>query len=310
MKNPHDKFVKETLTRRENAVSFFREYLPPEIVSQLDWRTLKIAKDSFIKPELEERFSDIVYEIRAKGKTVFIYLLLEHQSSADPWMALRFLRYMLELWELWRKQNPGKRKLPGIIPVLLYHGKDEWKVSVNFQDLFDEPGLTADFIPKFRYLLKDFSLTGDEEIRGKIMLRLFLMLVSKIFSPDFREEFDRIIPLITELSRQETGMKYIETALRYIFHASDAFTLTELETELEKALDEDRKGVIMTIADELRMEGEIKGEIKAYQELLTQGLLPETVAERLKEKIAELTKELENIISQLYTGEGSSESLR
>ncbi len=31
MRNPHDKFFKETLTRRENAVSFFREYLSDRI---------------------------------------------------------------------------------------------------------------------------------------------------------------------------------------------------------------------------------------------------------------------------------------
>jgi len=39
MNNPHDRFFKETLTRKENAASFFREYLPEDVTSGLDWRT-------------------------------------------------------------------------------------------------------------------------------------------------------------------------------------------------------------------------------------------------------------------------------
>ena len=60
-----------------------------------------------------------------------------------------------------------------------------------------------------------------------------------------------------------------------------------------QAFDEDRKGDIMTIADELRMEGEIRGEIrgeiKIYRELMEGGLIPRELAEQ---KIAELSGKL------------------
>ncbi len=58
MNNPHDQFFKETMTRRENAVSFFREYLPEDIVARTHWRTLRIVKETFITQELKERFSE------------------------------------------------------------------------------------------------------------------------------------------------------------------------------------------------------------------------------------------------------------
>ncbi len=135
MNNPHDKFFKVTMTRRENAVSFFREYLPVDIVSLTDWRTLRIIKETFITPELQERFSDIVYKIRIRGKTAFIYFLFEHQSSPDSLMPLRFLHYLCGLWDLYLKQNPDECKLPGIIPVLFYHGKETWNISTRFQDM-------------------------------------------------------------------------------------------------------------------------------------------------------------------------------
>ncbi len=44
MNNPHDRFFKETMTRRENAVSFFREYLPESLTALIDWRTIHDRK--------------------------------------------------------------------------------------------------------------------------------------------------------------------------------------------------------------------------------------------------------------------------
>ena len=91
---------------------------------------------------------------------MFIYLLLEHQSTVYPWMQLRLLGYMVRLWELWRKQNPGEKKLPGVIPMIFYHGRDGWDVSVHFRDMIDSPELTEEFVPEFEYLLRDFSPPG------------------------------------------------------------------------------------------------------------------------------------------------------
>ncbi len=130
---------------------------------------------------------------------MFIHLLLEHQSTVDRWMPLRLLGYMVRLWELWRKQNPDAAELPGIIPVLFYHGTDEWDVSVRFQDMIDAPDLTDAFVPKFEYLLRDFSPSGDEEIRGTVLLRLFLSLMGQIFSPRFGEAVMRGICQSREL---------------------------------------------------------------------------------------------------------------
>ena len=118
-----------------------------------------------------------------------------------------------------------------------------------------------------------------------------------IFSPRFAETFDRMLPLFAELSQKDTGMEYIETILRYICNTSDALTWKEMETKLVQAFDEDRKGDIMTIADELRMEGEIRGEIKIYRELMESGLIPRELAEQ---KIAELSGKLRTVTAEAH----------
>jgi len=173
MNNPHDKFFKETMTLRENAVSFFREYLPAGIAALTDWRTLRIVKETFITPELQERFSDIVYAVRIRGKEAFIYFLMEHQSSPDCLMPLRFYHYIGGIWDLYLKQNPEECKLPGVIPLLFYHGKEKWNISTQFQDMIEESGLIAEYAPKFQYILKDMSEFTDADIKGNITLRSF-----------------------------------------------------------------------------------------------------------------------------------------
>lgn len=52
IKHPHDRFVKEILSNRENARDFFLQYLPAEVRSHVDLKTLEICKDTFIEKEL------------------------------------------------------------------------------------------------------------------------------------------------------------------------------------------------------------------------------------------------------------------
>lgn len=288
------------MTRRENAVSFFQEHLPEDIVARTDWRTLRIVKETFIAPELKERFSDLVYTVRIREMLVFIYLLFEHQSSPDPLMPLRFYHYMGGIWDLYLKQNPDEVKLPGIIPILFYHGKEKWRIGTQFQDLIAEPGLTTTYSPRFEYVLKDLSTMSDAEIRGNIVIRLFLHVMQHIFSPDFGNHFDKTLPLFAELSRKQTGMEYLETVLRYVYNVRDDLDPKETETKLIRVIDEDKKEAIMTVAERLRKEGEvrgeirgeIKGEIKTYKKLLASGLLSK---EMVEQKLAELNQKLENV---------------
>ena len=70
------------LRKREFATHFFKEYLPENIVSQLDWRRFKVSKETFITSEFEDRFSDVIYETYIKGNPAFIYILLEHQKHS------------------------------------------------------------------------------------------------------------------------------------------------------------------------------------------------------------------------------------
>jgi len=117
-----------------------------------------------------------------------------------------------------------------------------------------------------------------------------------IFSPDFGRRLDAMLPLFAELSRKQTGIQYLETVLRYVYSVRDDLDPGETEIKLILAMGEDKKEDIMTVAERLRQEGEvrgeIRGEIKTYKELLASGLLSKELVEQ---KIAELNRKLEKV---------------
>lgn len=63
MKNPHDKFLKETINDVAVTRDFLNNYLPEEVVQYIDLNTLLPQKDSFINDELKESFSDLLFKV-------------------------------------------------------------------------------------------------------------------------------------------------------------------------------------------------------------------------------------------------------
>ena len=59
--NPHDRFFKDVLSRREAARDFVLYYLPADLAALLDVESLVVSKDSFVDKDLREHFSDIIY---------------------------------------------------------------------------------------------------------------------------------------------------------------------------------------------------------------------------------------------------------
>jgi predicted transposase YdaD len=173
--NPHDRFFKDLFSRREAAQDFLRHYLPPEVSALLDLDTLDIGKDSFIDPDLQEHFSDLLYQVALRGgQEAYIYVLFEHRSYPDPQIAFQLLRYLVRIWEQSRKQGEGLRL---ILPLVIYHGPTEWRVALDFVALFgDLPEVLRPFVPDYRYWMCDLSRYSDEEIKGAITLRVGLLL--------------------------------------------------------------------------------------------------------------------------------------
>ncbi|SKA96162.1 conserved hypothetical protein (putative transposase or invertase) [Caloramator quimbayensis] len=314
LQNPHDKFFKETFSNIEVAKDFIRNYIPANIIKIIDLDTLELQKDSFINEQLQEVFSDMLFKVNINNNDGYIYFLFEHKSYISKQTALQLIKYMVEIWEMSIKSE-GIGKLPVIIPLVIYHGKEKWRAKKSLGDIIEGYNeLEEDikrYIPNFEYLLYDISRYKDEDIKGHVQLRIMLSIFRDIFIKDVREMQDTILKAanyLSELEDKQTGIQYFETYMRYIFSSYNEMTRSDFENiakKIEKTFIEGSEH-IMTLADIFRKEGLEEGLEKGLEEGLEKGrkegkkeVLTKSVIKLLTKKFGILPNEIKNKIENV-----------
>ena len=285
--NPHDLYFKETMSKAENARSFLDSCLAPEIRSLLALDRLEVEKDSFVAPELAEYVSDMLYQVPlCDGRRGHVYILLEHKSFADPWVALQILEYMVQCWRTARteylarkkrekeeaERNPeqpkiaqGEFHLPVIIPIVLYHGTHAWNYGSNSGAMFDCPPALQRFIPDFSYVMYDLVKTDEKQIDGnpyvQIMLRIFKFVRTPLLA-------DKLATILSEFAGQistDNLSDTVKTIVSYLLNAGN-IEPKQLAGMIVSNFGAQGGDIVMTTAEKLREEGKIEGKIEGIKE--------------------------------------------
>ncbi len=155
----------------------------------------------FILEDFKEEEADIVYKVNIDGKDIIFYILLELQSKVDFRMPIRLLMYMTEIWREELKnteENVKKRKdykLPVIVPMVLYNGKNNWSAARNFKEILNGYELFEDSVVDFRYLLFDINRMDKNELLE------IANVVSAVFLLDQDIEIGEIIERLKLIGR-------------------------------------------------------------------------------------------------------------
>ncbi len=206
------------------------------------------------------------------GATALVYVLLEHQSSADPLMPWRLLRYVTRIWDRWMEAHSDAKKLPAIVPVVLHHGTSTWSAPVELADLIDlEPGLIDQIrahLPGFRFLLDDLTAETDQRLMTRAMNavgRLVLLTLKHGRDADLAGELAKLVDLMDEVLRAPNGAEALDTVLRYAMKVGDV-TIDRLRRELVPLLGSRIEEVIMTAGEKLVEEGRQRGVQQGVQQ--------------------------------------------
>lgn len=265
--NPHDAFFRRTLGREAVAREFLRHYLPAPVSARLDLQTVALEDASFVDEALREHVSDLLYRVGLReGGTAFVYVLLEHKSVPDERVALQVLRYLAQAWD--RLPAP----LPLIVPVVIYHGAQPWRVGRHLRDLFGpntQDDIWRRFLPDFEYHLCDLTKYADEELRGGLGLGAALKLLKHIFGQRLRAKLPDIFRELAEELPEQEVIAQLETMLHYLAASRRIAT-----PQIREALYEVDKpgGRMITVLDELRQEGRLQGLQQGRQEGRQEGL--------------------------------------
>ena len=134
--------------------------LKDDIVQHLDFERAKVVSPDIVGNTLQELVSDIVFTVpfqdNSNGTELTIYILLEHQSTADRMMGYRLLSYMCQIWHAQLEQlaNAGvkssQQRLSPILPIVFYTGDRQWNTPVSLNAVMDVPEQMAPYVPSFK----------------------------------------------------------------------------------------------------------------------------------------------------------------
>jgi len=269
---PHDAVFRRVFGVPANAASQLGAVLPPGLAGRLDLGRLAPVPGSFVDEALKWRHSDLLFTAPLDGHDAFVYVLVEHQSSDDPLMAFRVLRYVTRIWDQYEREHPGTRRLPAVIPLVVYQGPDRWTSPVQALDVID---LDADgkraaeaYLPRFEFLLDDLTRAGEDQLLARELppaaLVTLLLLKTARGNPQITADLRRWAGHLRAVLDQPGGGEAFTMLLTYIELVSDA-PAGELR-DLAASLGPDAEEAYVTTAEMLRAEGEARGKARGKAE--------------------------------------------
>jgi predicted transposase/invertase (TIGR01784 family) len=250
----HDGLFRVAFDNKNVAESFARENLPGEITNELDFSSMTQDKDTFVDQKLSRCYSDVLYHIQFKDNPAYLYFLFEHKSWEPDFPGVQLLKNMAHIWEKHVLKHKDTKKLPPIIPLLIYHGEYPWKVDKSFLSMFDIPDALEKYIPSFCYELYDISHMPEEQIKGEVELRIILTAFRYIYHPEVMSRLKNIFQLFRELPGKTEFNRYLELLLIYLGSNIKDVKPDQLRDAVDEALEEG--GAMMsTVFQQVREEG-------------------------------------------------------
>lgn len=269
---PHDRLFRAVFSDADEAASLLQAALPGVIRDSFDWTTLALVEGTFIDTDLRESQSDLLYQVEhmETGQPVSMYLLFEHQSSPDPWLRLRLLRYCCRIWEADRRDDPEKSALRPIVPVVFYQGARGWNHSAEFADLFPEAVRSLPWVPRFTHELLDQTTLEPDAIGGGIKGRIAQLLMMVAFNRHLDAALEFTAELLPLLRQAGGGVDERHQFYLYLLTTQDLDVVHRLREALRRRGFEEGDE-IMTYAQQLLAEGEAKGRAEGRVEGRAEG---------------------------------------
>jgi predicted transposase YdaD len=163
----HDQSYKLLFSHPEMVADLLRGFVREEWVQHLDFATLEKVSGSYVADDLREREDDVIWRVRWGQEWLYVYLLIEFQSTVDRYMAVRVLVYLGLLYQdlIRTDQLTGAGQLPPVLPIVLYNGNRRWDAPVDVADLVASvPGGLESYRPRLKYFLLDEGCYADNEL--------------------------------------------------------------------------------------------------------------------------------------------------
>lgn len=256
---PHDLYFKSAMSDLRVAKDFFQNHLPHKILEIVDLNSLKRCNESFVDEDLSNLITDMLFSTNFLGEQGYLYLLLEHKSWVERMLPFYVLRCQCRIMN-YHVKSLKARNLPIIVPLLFYNGDEKYNLSTDIYDLFENSELARKFMFKPVQLI-DVSQIPDEELKRHQWSYIMEFIMKHVRSRNFMKSLELMLPTMRTIAKR--GEKeYIIKSINYMMNVRDIEDYHSLKNMIRKFISEEMEDEIMTIAERLKLEGEMKGELK------------------------------------------------
>lgn len=255
IKPKHDKIFRKSLENPIVAYEFIEAHLPKDLLAIIDSKSLKLENDTFVEPDLTDSISDVLFSAKFNDANGYIYLLLEHQSTPDHFMAYRLFRYMFNICNRYMMENPNAKQLPVIYPLVLYNGTKAYNVPRNLWELFNNRELARQFWTGDHQLVNLHDIP-DSEFRKRIWSGILEFFLKHRHERQLLKKWQEIADLLPEIAKVSIGYDYIEMILHYTLTGIDKNDRMGLQKLLTATLNQETGERLMTsLAQSWKEEG-------------------------------------------------------
>lgn len=162
----HDTGYKLLFAHKEMVRDLLLGFIQERWVADLDMSSLEKVSESFVSDDLRSRHNDVIWRVRWRGRWVYLYLMLEFQSTVDYFMAVRLLSYIGLLYQDLIRRGEVERggALPLVLPIVLYNGQRRWRAPTGLRGLLGKmPASFAPYVPLYRFVLLDEGRLNEED---------------------------------------------------------------------------------------------------------------------------------------------------
>ncbi len=282
MMNIHDSGYKKLFSNRTIFQQLLETFVNQEWVAQLDFNNCESLDKSFISEHYKETESDLIYKIQFHDREVYIYILIEFQSTVDPFMALRVLNYITNFYMDFLVNNRGVKRLPAVFPIVLYNGEASWTAPVNLSGLIERDPPLGAFSLDFQYFL-----IAENQYSQEALLTI-RNIVSTLFLAESHYDLDLLEVELLNLFSSEVDKEAVSLFLNWFrqlalhgrIGSSDYESLDfiyrseeEVSTMLVTALERERRQIFQNGLLEGKQEGLLEGKQEGLLEGKQEGLL-------------------------------------